>query len=131
MRASPAGSFEISGPGTATRQTGTSPCERSSSRTTSLSCLNDGTSCWRFSTACLIRALVSALDTEPSLDLVALEELLADHHALDLGGALADQQQRRVAVEPLDLVLLGVAVAAVNAEGLLHDFLPGLGGEQL
>ena len=49
-------------------------------------------------------------------NLVALQQLLADHHALDLGGALADQQQRRVAVEPLDLVLLRVAVAAVDAE---------------
>ena len=50
-------------------------------------------------------------------DLVPLQQLLADHHALDLRGALADQQQRRVAVEPLDLVLLRVAVAAVDAEG--------------
>ena len=33
-----------------------------------------------------------------SLDLVALQQLLADHHALDLGRSLADQQQRRVAV---------------------------------
>src|SRR5690348_1188605 len=46
------------------------------------------------------------------LDLVALQELLADDHALDLGRALADEQQRRVAVQALDLVLLGVAVAA-------------------
>src|SRR5829696_594768 len=65
------------------------------------------------------------------LDLVALEQLLADHHALDLGGALSDQEQRGVAVEPLDLVLLRVAVAAVDAERLLHDLLAGLGGEQL
>src|SRR4051794_27475114 len=64
-------------------------------------------------------------------DLVALEELLSDHHALDLGSALADQEQRRVAVEPLDLVFLRVAVAAVDAERLLHDLLAGLGGEQL
>ena len=52
-----------------------------------------------------------------SLDPVALEQLATDHHALDVGGSLADQQQRRVSVEPLDLVLLGVAVAAVDAEG--------------
>ena len=50
------------------------------------------------------------------LDLVALQQLLADHHALDLARALADQEQRRVAVEALDLVLLRVAVAAVDAE---------------
>ena len=33
-----------------------------------------------------------------ALDLVALKQLAADHHALDLGGALADQQQRRVSI---------------------------------
>src|SRR4051794_5227391 len=64
-------------------------------------------------------------------DLVALQELLADDHALDLRRALADQQQRRVAVQALDLVLLGVAVAAVDAERVLHDLLAGLRGEQL
>src|ERR687888_2014559 len=67
---------------------------------------------------------------QPS-DLVALQQLAPDHHTLDLRRALADQQQRRVAVEPLDLVLLRVAVAAVDAEGVLNDLLAGLGGEQL
>src|SRR3954464_8776710 len=66
-----------------------------------------------------------------ALDLVALEQLLSDHHALDLGGALADQQQRGVAVQPLDLVLLRVAVTALDPEGVLDDLLAGLGGEQL
>src|SRR5215212_10827054 len=131
MRASCAGSLSIVGPGTSTRQIGTSPWERSSSRITSLSCLRAGTSSWRCSTACLIRVLVSPLDTRASLDLVALQQLLADHHALDLGRALADKEQRGVAVEPLDLVLLGVAVAAVDAERVLHDLLARLGGEQL
>src|SRR5581483_6470365 len=56
---------------------------------------------------------------------------LADHHALDLGRSLADQEQRRVAVEALDLVLLRVAVAAVDAEGLLDDLLARLRGEEL
>src|SRR5207253_799635 len=65
------------------------------------------------------------------LDLVALQELSPDDHALDLGGALADEQQRRVAVETLDLVLLGVAVAAVDAKALLDAEAAGLGGEQL
>src|SRR3954469_10466441 len=50
------------------------------------------------------------------LELVPLKQLLPDHHALDLGRALADQEQRGVAVEALDLVLLRVAVAAVDAE---------------
>src|SRR5438876_1236321 len=65
------------------------------------------------------------------LDPVSLEQLLPDHHALDLGRALADQEQRRVAVEPLDLVLLRVAVPAVDPEGVLDDLLADLGGEQL
>src|SRR5436305_1933814 len=65
------------------------------------------------------------------LNLVALEQFAADHHALDLGRALADQEQRSVAVEALDLVLLRVAVAAVDAERVLHDLLAGLRGEQL
>ena len=37
---------------------------------------------------------------------------------------------RRVAVEALDLLLLGVAVAAVNAEAALDDLVAGLGDEQ-
>src|SRR5215207_5678903 len=60
---------------------------------------------------------------------VALEQLLADHHLLDLGRALADQEQRRVAVDALDLVLLRVAVAAVDPQGLLGVRLRRLGGE--
>src|SRR6476620_12057056 len=66
-----------------------------------------------------------------SSDLVPLEELLADNHALDLRGSLADQQQRRVAVEALDLVLLRVAVAAVDAEAFLDAVLAALRGEEL
>src|SRR5215217_5390971 len=77
-----------------------------------------------------VRATPPAGVAEPS-DLVPLEELAADDHALDLRGALADQEQRRVAVEPLDLVLLGVAVAAVDPEGVLDDLLAGLRGEEL
>src|SRR5215210_1080848 len=128
IRASPAASFSIFGPGSSTRQIGASPRARSSSLITSLSCFSAGSSSWRCSIACAMRVLVSPLDT---LDLVALEQLLPDHHALDLGRALADQEQGSVAVEPLDLVLLGVAVAAVDAERLLHDLLARLGGEQL
>src|SRR4051794_5445641 len=65
------------------------------------------------------------------LDLVAPQQRAADDHALDLRRALADQQQRRVAVQALDLVLLGVPVAPVDAERVLDDLLAGLGGEQL
>src|SRR5258708_5684513 len=64
-------------------------------------------------------------------DLMTLQELAPDHHALDLGRALADQQQRRVAVDALDLVLLGVAVAAVDPQALLGAEPAGLRREQL
>src|SRR5438445_4205985 len=64
-------------------------------------------------------------------DLVPLQELAPDHHALDLGGALADQQKRRVAVQALYLELLRVAVAAVDAQRLLDAEAACLGREQL
>src|SRR2546423_13583806 len=64
-------------------------------------------------------------------DLVALEELLADDHPLDLRRALSDEEQRRVAVQALDLVLLRVSVAPVDAEGVLDDLLARLRGEEL
>src|SRR6202012_5495364 len=44
---------------------------------------------------------------------------------------LADPQQRRVPVQPLDLVLLGVAVAAMDPQRLLDTEAPGLRREQL
>src|SRR6476661_7204028 len=99
---------------------------------TSFSFSSAGTSAWKRSTAVRIRSAVEAMWLGAlHLDLVSLEELLADNHALDLGGSLADQQQRRVAVEALDLVLLRVAVAAVDAEALLDALLAGLRGEEL
>src|SRR4029077_4364416 len=104
-----------------------SPLPFSSSPKTSLSFCRAGTSAWKCSTAIRIRSEVDAI----RLDLVPLQELFADHHALDLGGALADQEQRRVAVEALDLVLLRVAVAPVDAERVLDVFLPRLRGEEL
>src|SRR6201996_1539883 len=98
---------------------------RSSSPNTIFSFASAGTSAWKRVTAVRIRSGVEA--TRPTrLDLVPLEDLFADHHALDLRGPLADQEQRRVAVEALDLVLLRVAVAAVDAEGVLDVFLAGL-----
>src|SRR3954447_12590813 len=62
---------------------------------------------------------------------ISLQQLAPDDHPLDLGRSLADEQQRRVAVQALDLVLLRVAVAAVDAEALLDAEAPGLGGEEL
>src|ERR1700742_817392 len=97
---------------------------------TSFSFSSAGTSAWKRSTAVRISSGVDAIGFS-RLDLVALEDLFADHHALDLGGPLADQKQRRVAVEALDLVLLRVAVAAVDAEGVLDVFLARLRGEEL
>jgi hypothetical protein len=60
------------------------------------------------------------------LELVAGDEFAADDHALDFAGAFADQEQGGVAVEAFDLVFLGVAVAAVDAEGVFDDFFAGL-----
>jgi hypothetical protein len=55
--------------------------------------------------------------------LVFLEKAPTDDHLLDLRDALADEQHRHLPVEALDLVLLGEAVAAMDAEGVLHDLL--------
>ena len=44
----------------------------------------------------------------------SLEHLAGDHDLLHLRGALVDGEDADVAVEPLDLVLTGVAVAAVE-----------------
>src|SRR5712691_510380 len=62
---------------------------------------------------------------------VLLQQPAADDHLLDVGRALTDQQHRSLPVEPLYLVLLGVAVAPVDAEGVLDDFLAVLAGEVL
>src|SRR5664280_2172944 len=46
-----------------------------------------------------------------ALELVVLQQAPTNDHPLDLRSALADEQHGSLAVEPLDLVLLGVAVA--------------------
>src|ERR1700709_1654003 len=81
-----------------------------------------GTSAWKRSTAVRISSGVD-MPVPPVSDLVPLEDLFADHHALDLGGPLADQEQWGVAVEALDLVLLRVAAATGDAEGVPDGFL--------
>src|SRR5215210_4473886 len=103
-----------------------SPRPRSSRPTTSFSFASDGTWDWSRSTTWAISSWVEA-----NSDLVPLEELLADHHLLDLRRALADQEQWRVAVDALDLILLRVAVAAVDAKRFLGIRAGGLGGEEL
>src|SRR3712207_8647833 len=67
----------------------------------------------------------------PRSTLFPCTTLFRSDHALDLRRALADEQQRRVAVDALDLVLLGVAVAAVDAQRLLGAEPAGLRGEEL
>src|SRR5918995_83234 len=64
-------------------------------------------------------------------DRVALQQLLADHHSLDLRGPLPDQEKRGIAVQALDLVLLRVPIAPVDPKRLLDHLLAGLGGKQL
>src|SRR4051812_11345104 len=60
-----------------------------------------------------------------------LEHLVGDHHLLDLAGALVDLGDGGVAEVALDVVLLGVAVAAMDLQRLVGDALRHLGGEEL
>ena len=60
-----------------------------------------------------------------------VQHLPADHQPLDLAGALADLGQLGVAQVALDLVLLDVAVAAVDLDRVVGGALGDLGGEQL
>ena len=54
-----------------------------------------------------------------------LQKLAGDDHLLDLGGALVDGADPDVAVDALDLVLAGIAVAAGELEGLVDDLNGG------
>src|SRR5437660_788710 len=65
------------------------------------------------------------------LDFVSSNQLAGDDDALQFVGALADDEERGIAVEALDRELLGIAVAAVDAHRLQADIDGGLGGEQL
>src|SRR6202011_2746916 len=60
---------------------------------------------------------------------IPLDELFRDDDALHLVGALADAGQRRVAVQPLDVELPGIAVGAVDAHALDRVFQRRLAGE--
>src|ERR671916_1824552 len=62
---------------------------------------------------------------------VLLQQTLTDDRLLDLAGSLTDEQERRLAHQPLDLELLRVAVPSVDAEGVLRDLLAVLAGQQL
>src|SRR5882762_9690431 len=104
--------------GISSRKCCTSPRPRSSTPTISLICSSAGTSSRNLRVASSIRSLASSdICPAPPLpvrvscggrsNLMTLQKLAPDHHPLDLRSALADQQQRRVAVQALDLVLLG------------------------
>src|SRR5665647_3495999 len=51
---------------------------------------------------------------------IVLQQSPPDDHPLDVSRAFTNEQHRRLAIEPLDLVLLGVSVATVDAEGVRH-----------
>src|SRR6201997_5400350 len=59
------------------------------------------------------------------------EDLLRDHEPLDLRRALVDLEQLRVAHQLLDRVLLDVAVAAEDLDGVRWYLHSGVGGEPL
>src|ERR671914_466843 len=64
-------------------------------------------------------------------ELVPVQELAGDDHLLDLAGALADQEERGVAVQALDRVLGRVAIPSVDPEGLGDDLVAHLRAEVL
>src|ERR1700722_6083032 len=129
MRASSAGPLVTLKSGISRRKNWTSPLPCSSTPTTIFMGAKAGTSSTKRRAAVSIRSLASpAISSSrrdemlgrrywvdpphPTLmtcmgtssDLVPLQELLADHHALDLRSSLADQEQGRIAIETLDLV---------------------------
>src|SRR6202030_1980605 len=73
---------------------------------------------------CVIRVTVSCRA-------VPLDQLLGDDDPLHLVGPLADAGEGSVAVEPLDVEFLGVAVGAVNTHALDRVLERGLAGEKL
>src|SRR5215472_16049621 len=66
-----------------------------------------------------------------SYDGVPLDPLPRDDDALHLVGALADAGERRVAVQPLDVVLLGIAVGAMDTHRFDTVLQRRLGSEVL
>ena len=69
--------------------------------------------------------------SQPASDPAPGHQLRGDHVALDLIGALADDHQRRIAEVAFDVVLGGIAVAAVDAHGVQGDLHGDLRREQL
>src|SRR5262245_27886880 len=130
LRASPDGPGSSSCP-RSTRAVGPS-ASRSSARRPSSSAYIGEPSCaqasaWSRISAGWERAIAVLEPSQP----VLLEDPPPDDHPLDVGRALTDEQHRSLPVEPLDLVLLGEAVAAVDPEGVLYDLGAVLGREVL
>src|SRR5690348_9491628 len=89
-------SFSTSGPGKSSRYIWWSPFACRSTLTESFKGASAGTALMKRRPASSSWALVSPWLTS-DLDLVLFDQLAADDHALDLAGALADQQQGGVA----------------------------------
>jgi hypothetical protein len=62
---------------------------------------------------------------------VLLPAVAGDGHLHDLGGALVDRRDPDVALDLLDDIRPGVAVAAVSLDGRVGGRVAGLGGEVL
>src|SRR6478672_9030887 len=73
-------------------------------------------------------AVATAIGVPPGL---RLEHPVGDHHLLDLAGPLVDLGDAGVAEVALDVVFLGVAVAAVDLQRLVGHPLGHLGGVEL
>src|SRR5580692_6191368 len=67
----------------------------------------------------------------PSCRRAMTSPLPGDDELLHFVGALADAGERRIAIEPLDVVFLGIAVGAVDAHRLGAVLERGFRGEVL
>src|SRR3954463_10017923 len=79
------------------------------------------------STAMTLTPLRGSTFGAPS-DRIVFDQAFGDHQTLDLVGAFADHQQRRVAVQPFHHEFFGIAVAAVNAHAFQRILDGGFGG---
>src|SRR5438046_204900 len=76
--------------------------------------------------------VTSATRPERSISIATRQkDLFGDHQPLDLRGALVDLEQLRVAHQLLDRVLLHVAVAAEDLNGVGRDLHRSVRGEPL
>src|SRR5262245_20185806 len=99
-------------------------CQSAGSTSAALTCVPPTSSTGIISGSPTSRAVFCAERLGGVLSLTQLvlpQQPAADDRLLDLRRALADEQEWRLAHQPLDFVLLGVAVTAVDAERLLGD----------